>query len=65
LQADFLSTTHGQEFTSLAQQLGFVFDRQNEDSLTLPAQRLRTLRSVKAGTAEDNQDKHLKEESKP
>ncbi|MBB6625747.1 DUF881 domain-containing protein [Nocardioides sp. KIGAM211] len=65
LQADFLSTTHGQEFTSLAQQLGFVFERQNEDRLTLPPQRLRPLRSVLAGTAEDNSDKHLEEESKP
>lgn len=65
LQANLLDSTHGQEFASLAAQLGFVFERQNEDNLTLPAARLRTLRSVVAGTAEGNADPQMKEEGKP
>lgn len=65
LQADLLDTTHGQEFFDLAYQLGFEFDMQNEDALVLPAARLRKLRSVKIGTAADNQGKHTKEESTP
>lgn len=65
LQANLLDTTHGQEWFNLVNQLGFVFEMHNEDSLSLPAARLRQLRSVRAGTAEENQDKHMNEETKP
>lgn len=65
LQANLLDTTHGQEWFNLVNQLGFVFEMHNEESLSLPAARLRQLRSVQAGTAEENQDKHMNEETKP
>ena len=63
LQAKLLETTHGQEFFSLVDQLGFVFDVQNEDSLSLPAAPLRQLRSVTAGTAQENRDQNRNEET--
>ena len=63
LQAKLLESTHGQEFYSLVDQLGFVFDVQNEDSLSLPAAPLRQLRSVTAGTAQENRDQNRKQET--
>lgn len=44
LQADLLDTTHGADFFSLADQLGFVYSMQNVDQLSLPAARQRPLR---------------------
>ncbi|QBR91243.1 DUF881 domain-containing protein [Nocardioides euryhalodurans] len=46
LQAELLNTTHGAEFFSLADQLGFVYSMQNVEQLTLPAARQRPLRQV-------------------
>jgi uncharacterized protein YlxW (UPF0749 family) len=46
LQADLLNTTHGAEFFSLADQLGFELTVDNEEQLTLPAARRRPLRQV-------------------
>lgn len=46
LQSDLLNTTHGSQFFSLADQLGFVYTRQNEEELSLPAARRRPLRQV-------------------
>jgi len=51
LQADLLDTTHGQQFFDLADDLGFVYSMQNENSLTLPAAPGPRLRHVEAGTA--------------
>jgi len=50
LQADLLDTTHGQQFFDLADDLGFVYTMQNENSLTLPAAPGPRLRHVVAGT---------------
>ena len=47
LQADLLETTHGSDFFSLADQLGFVYTMQNVDQLSLPAARQRPLRQVR------------------
>ena len=47
LQADLLETTHGSDFFSLADQLGFVYTMQNVDELSLPAARQRPLRQVR------------------
>ena len=44
LQANLLDTTHGADFFSLADQLGFVYSMQNVDQLSLPAARQRPLR---------------------
>lgn len=52
LQADLLNTTHGAEFFSLADQLGFEVSMQNVDDMTVPASRQRRLLYVKTGTAE-------------
>ena len=52
LQADLLNTTHGAEFFSLADQLGFEVDMDNVDEMTLPAARQRRLMYVEAGTAD-------------
>ncbi|GAB3789116.1 DUF881 domain-containing protein [Nocardioides ungokensis] len=64
LQANLLSSTLGSEFFSLAQQLGFVYSMQNEDSLTLPAARFPRLREAQTGTAAEQQH-HPNEESNP
>lgn len=50
LQADLLDTTHGQQFFDLADDLGFVYSMENENSLTLPAAPGPRLRHVEAGT---------------
>jgi uncharacterized protein YlxW (UPF0749 family) len=47
LQANLLETTHGADFFSLADQLGFVYSMQNVDQLSLPAARQRPLRWVR------------------
>jgi uncharacterized protein YlxW (UPF0749 family) len=65
LQARLLESTHGQEFYSLVDQLGFPFDVQNEDSLTLPAAPLRQLRSVTAGTSTGKRDQKRTQETTP
>ncbi|MFL6001696.1 MAG: DUF881 domain-containing protein [Nocardioides sp.] len=53
LQADLLETSHGQQFFDLADDLGFVYTMQNENSLTLPAAPGPRLRHVEAGTGDD------------
>jgi uncharacterized protein YlxW (UPF0749 family) len=52
LQADLLNTTHGAEFFSLADQLGFVYTVDNVSELDLPAARQRRLSYVRTGTAD-------------
>ncbi|GAB3767310.1 uncharacterized protein YlxW (UPF0749 family) [Nocardioides ginsengisegetis] len=66
LQANLLDTTHGLAFFDVAQQLGFVYELHNEDTLSLPAapERLLRLRAAKAGTAAD-QNNHVDEENTP
>ena len=46
LQADLVNTTHGAQFFTLADQLGFVVTMQNEEQLSLPAAARRPLRHV-------------------
>lgn len=65
LQSKLLDSTHGQEWFSLVDQLGFVFSMHNEDQLSLPAARMRQLRSVVSGTAQENRDTRMSEETKP
>ena len=48
LQADLIDTTHGAQFFTVADQLGFVLSMQNEDRLSLPAADQRPLRHVTA-----------------
>jgi uncharacterized protein YlxW (UPF0749 family) len=52
LQADLLDTTHGRQFFDLADDLGFVYSMQNENSLTLPAAPGPRLRHVEARTGD-------------
>ena len=52
LQADLLDTTHGQQFFDLADELGFEYTMENEQSLTLPAAPGPRLRHVETGTGE-------------
>ena len=54
LGSDLLNTTHGSEFFSLADQLGFRYSVQSSQDLVLPAGPLRRLRSVRQGTADDH-----------
>jgi uncharacterized protein YlxW (UPF0749 family) len=54
LSADLLNTTHGSEFFSLADQLGFRYTVESVDDLVLPAATLRRLRSVQQGTGDDH-----------
>lgn len=51
LQADLLETAHGQQFFDLADNLGFEYGMQNEQSLTLPAAPGPRLRHVESGSA--------------
>lgn len=62
LQADLLNTTHGAEFFSLADQLGFEVSMQNVDDMTVPASRQRRLLYVKTGTAEQRSAGGVEEE---
>lgn len=52
LQADLLDTTHGAEFFSLADQLGFEYTMENVNQMTLPASRQRNLSQVETGTSD-------------
>lgn len=54
LGADLLATTHGSEFFSLADQLGFQYSVEAADNLVLPASPLRRLRSVQQGTGDEH-----------
>lgn len=58
LQAKLVATTHGAEFFSLADQLGWIDTVQNVQDVSLPAARLRRLVSVRAGTAADSTGPH-------
>jgi uncharacterized protein YlxW (UPF0749 family) len=51
LQANLLETAHGQQFFDLADNLGFEYGMQNEQSLTLPAAPGPRLRHVESGSA--------------
>lgn len=51
LQADLLSTTHGQQFFDLAEDLGFLYEMQNVEELSLPGARSPRLRHVQMGPA--------------
>lgn len=62
LQAELLNTTHGAEFFSLADQLGFEYTMQNEDQLSLPAARPRRLSHVLPGTADQRKRVGMEEE---
>jgi uncharacterized protein YlxW (UPF0749 family) len=53
LGSDLLNTTHGSEFFSLADQLGFRYSVEAVDDVVLPAGPLRRLRSVQQGTGDD------------
>lgn len=64
LQADLLNTTHGAEFFSLADQLGFEHSRQNVTEMTLPAAAQRRLSHVQAGTAEQRARGEVEEEQR-
>ena len=47
LAANLLDSTHGQEWYALKDSLGFQYQIEQADSLSLPAARLRRLRSVR------------------
>jgi len=65
LQADLLNTTHGAEFFSLADQLGFVYSVDNVSELDLPAARQRRLSYVRTGTADQMRGGLGAEEGQP
>ncbi|HEX6151681.1 DUF881 domain-containing protein [Nocardioides sp.] len=65
LQANLLETTHGAEFFSLADQLGFVYSVDNASDLELPAARQRRLNYVRTGTAEQMRGGLGAEEGQP
>ncbi|WP_109505723.1 DUF881 domain-containing protein [Nocardioides speluncae] len=48
MQARFAQSTHGQQWSVWAAQLGFVFSMENEDELRVPGESLTTLRSAVA-----------------
>ena len=50
LQSNLLDTAHGQQFFDLADNLGFEYGMQNEQSLTLPAAPGPRLRHVESGS---------------
>jgi uncharacterized protein YlxW (UPF0749 family) len=64
LQADLLDTTHGQQFFDLADDLGFVYTMENEQSLSLPSAPGPRLLHVKAVTGE-SQGRQPQEEAAP
>ncbi len=59
LQAGLLDSTHGQQWFSLVNQLGFEFEMQNEDALELPAasDKMLRLRKVRTGTSAEAESK--------
>ncbi len=65
LQAELLETTHGAEFFSLADQLGFVYSVDNVSELDLPAARQRRLSFVRTGTADQMRGGLGAEEGQP
>jgi uncharacterized protein YlxW (UPF0749 family) len=65
LQADLLNTTHGAEFFSLADQLGFVYSVDNVGEMELPAARQRRLSYVRTGTADQTRSGLGAEEGQP
>lgn len=65
LQGNLLNTAHGQQFFDLAEDLGFVYDMDDEDDLTLPSARPPRLRHVTAGTSADKPSIQDEEEATP
>ncbi len=65
LQGNLLNTDHGQQFFDLAEDLGFVYDMDDEDELTLPSARPPRLRHVTAGTSADKPNIQDEEEATP
>jgi len=63
LQAELLNTTHGAQFFSLADQLGFEYSVDDVSELELPAARQRPLSQVLTGTAEQRGDPGVEEGS--
>lgn len=61
LQANLLNTTHGAQFFSLADQLGFPVQVDDVSDLELPAARQRPLDHVLAGTADQRGDRGVEE----
>lgn len=61
LQANLLNTTHGAQFFSLADQLGFVVSVDDVSVLELPAARERPLSYVESGTADQRGDRGVEE----
>lgn len=61
LQARLVNTTHGAQFFSLADQLGFEYSMDDASRLELPAARQRPLSDVEAGTADQRGDRGIKE----
>ncbi|MGZ5399332.1 MAG: DUF881 domain-containing protein [Nocardioides sp.] len=61
LQGDLLNTTHGAQFFSLADQLGFELSVDDVPELQLPAARQRPLNHVERGTAEQRGDRRVEE----
>ena len=61
LQAELLNTSHGAEFFSLADHLGFEYSRQNEEELSLPAARPRRLSHAAPGTADQRRRSGIEE----
>lgn len=57
LQARLVNTTHGAQFFSLADQLGFEYSMDDASQLELPAARQRPLIHVEAGTADQRGDR--------
>ncbi|QZY27720.1 DUF881 domain-containing protein [Nocardioides coralli] len=62
LQARLLDTSHGAEFFSLAEQLGFEYTMDNVDDMTLPGALQRRLSYVEAGTADQRGRAGVEEE---
>ncbi len=52
LEGNLLNTSHGAQFYTLADQLGFTFEIDDEAELELPAARQRSLSHVESGTAD-------------
>lgn len=61
LQAELLNSTHGAQFFSLAEQLGFEYDMDSVSELELPAARQRPLSHVEVGTADQRGDRGVEE----
>jgi uncharacterized protein YlxW (UPF0749 family) len=53
LQFDLVETSHGAQFFDLADDLGFLVDRDNVGELSLPGARMPRLHHVRAGTSDN------------